>query len=73
MPLNSKIKVVSVKPYAQFSGGGGSTEAQRVEFMVGEQGPFFRDFPMAKFTPEGIAEELNPFADTLAAIGAPGA
>lgn len=58
----------SIRQEASFDATGRPVAVMRVEFMVGDHGPFIEHFPRAEFSGPNVRAKLAEFARNLASI-----
>jgi hypothetical protein len=63
--LDDDIRIIRVQQDARFSEQGKSVPDIRVEFMVGDHGPFSERFEKAGYTADKRNERLNTFAEEI--------
>lgn len=59
------VRISTIREEFQFTDRGRPEPVMRVEFFVGEDGPFYHTFPRATFEPASARTELERFARQL--------
>ncbi len=60
--MENQIKVLSIREEARAGAGGRLEPHIRVDFRVGEHGPFTEYVPKAGFSPDALRQQLDTFA-----------
>jgi hypothetical protein len=63
------LKIVKVNQEQAYDPAGKLVDVIRVEFMLGQHGPFVKRFAAADFDQNAARLELNTFAQAIQALG----
>lgn len=68
MPQERKVAVIMISQVTRLSPRGDALPFMRVEYRVGEEGPFAIEVPKSEFTAASVREKLEQEASAIRAL-----